>query len=121
MKNYWIGCLNVNGIKGSVQEWFTSYLTSCTQYVQIECSRSSLHELNCSVLQGFVFWPLLYVEYTSPVADIIIKRHNLTYHIYAEDTQLFVSLKLGSDDLLSPAKSSIEIIMCKGNQQLDNS
>ena len=32
-----------------------------------------------------------------------------------------VSFKLGSDDLLSPAKSSIEIIMCKGNQQLDDS
>ena len=55
------------------------------------------------------------------MADIIIKRHNLTYHLYADDTQLYVSFKLGSDDLLSPAKSSIEIIMCKGNQQLDDS
>ena len=43
------------------------------------------------------------------MADIIIKRHNLTYHLYADDTQLYVSFKLGSDDLLSPAESSIEI------------
>ena len=43
------------------------------------------------------------------MADIIIKRHNLTYHLYADDTQLYVSFNLGSDDLLSPAKSSIEI------------
>ena len=43
------------------------------------------------------------------MAVIIIKRHNLTYHLYADDTQLYVSFKLGSDDLLSPAKSSIEI------------
>ena len=42
------------------------------------------------------------------MADII-KRHNLTYHRYADDTQLNVSFKLGSDDLLSSAKSSIEI------------
>ena len=35
------------------------------------------------------------------MADII-KRHNLTYHLYA-------SHKLGSDDLLASAKSSIEI------------
>ena len=43
------------------------------------------------------------------MADIIIKRHNLRYYLYADDTQLYVSFKFGSDDLLSPAKSSIEI------------
>ena len=46
--------------------------------------------------------------YTSPAADIT-KRHNLTYQLYADDTQYYVSYKLGSDDLLSLAKSSIEI------------
>ena len=34
------------GITGSVQEWFASYLSSRTQFVQNECSRSSLRELN---------------------------------------------------------------------------
>ena len=102
------------GITGSVQEWFASYLSSRTQFVQIESSRSSLRELNCGVPQGSVLGPLLYVLYTSPVADII-KRHNLTYHLYADDTQLYVSFKLGSDDLLSSAKSSIEICVQKMN------
>ena len=95
-------------IAGSVDEWFASYLSSRTQFVQIKSSRSSLRELKCGVSQGSVLAPLLYVLYTSPVADII-KRHNLTYHLYADDTQLYVSFKLGSDDLLSTAKSSIEI------------
>ena len=103
------------GITGSVQEWFASYLSSSTQFVQIECSRSSLRELNCGVPQGSVLGPLLYVLYTSPVADII-KRQNLTYHLYADDTQLYVSFKLGSDDLLSSAKSSIEICV----QEINN-
>ena len=103
------------GITGSVQEWFASYLSSRTQFVQIECSRSSLRELNCGVPQGSVLGPLLYVLYTSPVADII-KRHNLTYYLYAHDTQLYVSFKLGSDDLLSSAKSSIEICV----QEINN-
>ena len=86
------------GITGSVLKWFASYLSSRTQFVQIECSRSSL----C-------------VLYTSPVADII-KRHNLMYHLYADDTQLYVSFKLGSDDLLSSVKSRIEICV----QEINN-
>ena len=52
--------------------------------------------------------PPLYVLYTSSVADII-KSHNVMCHLYADDTQLYVSFKLGSGDLLSSAKSSIEI------------
>ena len=99
------------GITRSVQEWLTSYLSSHIQFVHIECSRSSLCQLNCSVLQGSVLGPLLYVLYTSPVADII-KRHNLTYHLHADDTQLYVSFKLGSDDLFS-AKSSIKYVYRK--------
>ena len=58
------------GITESVQEWFASYLSSRTQFVQIECSRS-LRELSCGVPQGSVLRPLLYVLYTQPVADII--------------------------------------------------
>ena len=42
------------------------------------------------------------------MADII-KSNNLMYHLYADNTQLYVSFKLGSGDLLSLAKSSIEI------------
>ena len=49
------------------------------------------------------------------MADII-KRHNLTHHFYADDTQLYVSFKLGSDDLLSSAKFSIEICV----QEINN-
>ena len=49
MKYYWIGCLKRYGITGSsVQECFASYLSSRTQFVQIECSSSSLRELWCT-------------------------------------------------------------------------
>ena len=32
-----------NGITGSVQEWFSSYLSSRTQFVQTDGSKSSLY------------------------------------------------------------------------------
>ena len=56
------------GITGSQQKWFASYLLSRTQFVQIECSISSLRELNYGVPQGSVLGPLLYVLYALPVA-----------------------------------------------------
>ena len=42
------------------------------------------------------------------MADII-KRQILRTDLYIDDTKLYVSFKLGSDDLLSSAKSTIEI------------
>ena len=45
-----------------------------------------------------------------------MKRHNPRYYLYADKTQLYVSFKLGSDDLLSSAKSSIELCV----QEINN-
>ena len=65
-------------VKGSsVQELFASYLSSRAQFVQIECSRSSLRELNCGVPQGLSWASVICFVHRSPVADII-KRHNPT-------------------------------------------
>ena len=49
------------------------------------------------------------------MADII-KRHNLRHHLYTDDSQLYVSFKLGSDALLSSAKSTIKICV----QEINN-
>ena len=65
--------------------------------------------------RGLSWASVICFAHRSPVADII-KRRNPTYHLYADDTQLYVSFKLGSGDLLSSAKSSVEICV----QEINN-
>ena len=41
---------------------------------------------------GTVLGPILYLLYTAPLAEII-RSYGLVYHFYADDTQLYISLK----------------------------
>ena len=56
-------------------------------------SYSSQRCLAHGVPKGSVLGPLLYLLYTSPIADII-NLHSLQYHLYADDSQLSFLLKL---------------------------
>ena len=52
--------------------------------------------------------PLLYLLYTSPIADII-NLHSLQYHLYADDSQLYIPFKTDCFADLAQAKSSVEL------------
>ena len=80
------------GITGNVLSWFKSYLTGRYQRVSINGQLSSSSLLHFGVPQGSVLGPILFSIYTSPLCQII-ERHNLSYHIYADDTQLYMSLE----------------------------
>ena len=82
---------NVYGITGNALDWFRSYLTGRIQRVVIENAVSGDQELGFGVPQGSVLGPKIYCMYTKPVSDII-QRHGLSYHSYADDIQLYMTM-----------------------------
>jgi len=66
--------------------WFRSYLSGRTYRVVYAGGTSSVVYIVCSVPQGSVLGPILYV---ADFADII-NRHGVTVHSFADDTQLYV-------------------------------
>ena len=96
------------GVNSTALIWFESYLMSQKQFVQVNGCRSTQCSLECGVPQGSVLGPLLYLLYTSPIANII-KFHKLQYHLYADDTQLYIiSFKTYCGYDLSLAKRHVE-------------
>jgi len=95
------------GIRGTALKWLQSYLKDRSQFVSINGSWSQTHSLECGVPQGSVLGPILYLLYTSPLANIL-QLHNMLYHFYADDTQLYVSFPCNDDSDRDNTMAKIE-------------
>jgi hypothetical protein len=84
------------GIRGKALKWIHSYLEGRTQQVQIGEAISSAKQLTCGVPQGSILGPILYCMYTRQMGRIFGK-HGLSYHCYADDSQVYTVLNLQTD------------------------
>ena len=81
---------NTLGITGNALAWLRSYLSNRTQAVAIGDELSKDAELSYGVPQGSVLGPRGYCMYTVPLGAIL-RHHKMTYMVYADDTQAYVT------------------------------
>ena len=80
------------GIGGSALRLIRSYFSDRTQRVQIDGIMSDLASLLCGVPQGSVLGLMKFCLYLLPLGAIL-RLNNIGYHIYADDTKLYISFK----------------------------
>jgi hypothetical protein len=78
------------GISGNAIALLSSYLLNRTQSVTVNGITTPPSPLLTGVPQGSVLGPLFFSLYTSPLSSIFISSP-VKFHLYADDTQLYIS------------------------------
>jgi Reverse transcriptase (RNA-dependent DNA polymerase) len=81
-------------VVGRLLEWFGSYLTDRTFHVVHRASSSSAVKLTCSVPQGSVLGPILFILHTAELHTLATSLgERLQLQAFADDTQLYLHCK----------------------------
>ncbi len=95
------------GFKGTVLNWIKSYLSDRKQKVVIDGEESDTKNIKYGVPQGSVLGPILFTIYMQPLGDLI-RKQGLKYHIYADDTQLYIAFSPIDKDATMSSKINME-------------
>ena len=88
--NILIKKLQYGVVIGTPLNWFQSYLTDRTQYVEVNNESSSLQTILTGVPQGSIIGPLLFLIYMN---DIPNASNLFTFILYADDTTLVSTIE----------------------------
>lgn len=100
---------HVIGIKGTALGWFKSYLSDRFQFVLVNEESSSHTRVSHGVPQGSVLGPILFTLYMFPLGNII-RQHGINFHCYADDTQLYLSMKPDETNRLARLQACLKDI-----------
>jgi len=85
------------GVGGTALNFFSSYLHNRSQSVLVDNTRSQPVMVDFGMPQGSVCGPICFILYTAPL-ESIITRHGLSCMKYADDSQLYISLNVSTQD-----------------------
>ncbi len=80
------------GVQGLALKWFSSHLKDRTFSVSLGDSSSSTAPLVCGVPQGSIWGQILFTLYLLPLG-FIFELFGIHYHLYADDSQIYLPLK----------------------------
>ena len=100
--------LKAMGFKNSALNWIESYLSGRSQQVVTDSGTSSWLNILNGVPQGSILGPLLF---TILVSDISSGLKHCKYHLYADDTQLYIRGKVENiNDLIKKVNKDLAVI-----------
>ena len=88
------------GLSGTALGWFSSYLSNRMCRVSIKNYSSSISNIRYGVPQGSILGPILFSIYMLPLGEVI-RRHGISFHFYADDSQLYLPIKPNDPHMLS--------------------